>query len=77
MRVSISQGACQGDCICEVICPEVFVLDEAGIAWVAEGGVAVKPGGSETFAKVPAHLQDDVRDAYEQCPTKCMLLEDD
>lgn len=77
MRVSISQTACQGDCICEVICPQVFVLDEAGIAWVAESGVALQPGGPSTFATVPAEFHDDVRDAFEQCPTKCMSLEDD
>ena len=39
MRISIDQEKCQGDCICEVICPEVFVLDDAGIAWVATDGI--------------------------------------
>ena len=77
MRISINQAACQGDCICEVICPQVFVLDETGIAWVTEDGVILQPGGPDTFAGVPPSLEDDVRDAAEQCPTQCMRLQQD
>ena len=77
MRVSIDQAACQGDCICEVICPQVFVLDETGIAWVAEGGAVLTGGGADTFASVPGELEDDVRDAVAQCPTQCMRVQDD
>ena len=77
MRVSIDQAACQGDCICEVICPQVFVLDETGIAWVAEDGAVLEGGGVDAFASVPGGLEDDVRDAVAQCPTQCMLLRDD
>ena len=77
MRISIDQAACQGDCICEVICPQVFVLDETGIAWVAEDGVALYGGGPDTYASVPGPLEDDVRDAASQCPTQCMRLEAD
>lgn len=77
MRVSINQKACQGDCICEVICPQMFVLDETGIAWVAPDGVVVQPGGPSAFGAVPAEFEDDVRDAADQCPTGCMTLSED
>ena len=76
MKVSIDQAACQGDCICEVICPQVFVLDETGIAWVAESGAVLAVGGPDTFASVPGELEDDVRDAVVQCPTQCMRVQD-
>jgi ferredoxin len=74
VRVSIDQAACQGDCICSIICPDVFVLDETGIAWPAENGVPVDPGGPECFAAVPPHFEDDVEDAASQCPTSCIRV---
>jgi ferredoxin len=76
MRVSVDQAACQGDCICSIICPDVFDLDEAGLAWAMEDGVPVQPGGPQTFAVVPPQLEDDVRDAAEQCPTRAIRLSD-
>jgi ferredoxin len=74
VRVSIDQAACQGDCICSIICPDVFVLDETGIAWPAEDGVPVAPGGPECFAAVPPHFEEDVQDAATQCPTACIRV---
>ena len=74
MRVSIDQRACQGDCICSIICPDVFVLDDTGIAWPAEDGRPVEVGGPAGFAAVPHEYEDDVRDAAEQCPTGAIRL---
>lgn len=76
MKVAINQALCQGDCICAVICPQVFLLDETGLAFVAQDGVALETGGIETFAEVPLELVDDVRDAVQQCPMGCILSED-
>jgi ferredoxin len=75
MRVSIDQEKCQGDCICEVICPEVFVLDDAGIAWVAIDGIPLSNGGAETYVVVPKAHEGSVRDAMTQCPTQCMNVQ--
>lgn len=75
MRISIDQEKCQGDCICEVICPEVFVLDEAGIAWVATDGVPLANGGVETYVTVPKAFEENVQDAVTQCPTQCMNVQ--
>jgi ferredoxin len=74
VKVSIDQAVCQGDCICAIICPDVFVLDETGIAWPVEDGVPVSPGGRDCFAVVPPEFEDDVQDAASQCPTGCMRL---
>jgi ferredoxin len=75
VKVSIDQRACQGDCICSIICPDVFVLDETGLAWVAADGVTQLPGGPGFFVTVPRRYQDDVQDAAEQCPTSCIRLQ--
>lgn len=75
MKISIDQGKCQGDCICEVICPEVFVLDEAGIAWVAADGIPLANGGVETYVEVPKAFEENVRDAISQCPTQCIIVQ--
>ena len=71
MRISIDQEKCQGDCICEVI----FVLDDAGIAWVATDGIPLANGGAETYVMVPKAFEESVRDAMTQCPTQCMNVQ--
>jgi ferredoxin len=75
MRVSIDQATCQGDCICSVIRPEVFVLDDDGLAWVANDGTPVATGGFDSFAVVPPEYEDDVLDAAQQCPTGAIRVE--
>jgi ferredoxin len=75
VRVSIDQATCQGDCICSIIRPEVFVLDDDGLAWVAEDGEPVTTGGYDSFVDVPAEYEDDVLDAAEQCPTGAIRVE--
>ena len=75
VRVSLDQSLCRGDCICEQICPEVFVLDEDGIAYVSEGGVPVNPGGPDRWAQVPGGLESMVLDAAEECPTQAIFVQ--
>ncbi len=76
MKVSLDQSLCRGDCICEQICPQVFVLDEDGIAYVSEGGAPVNPGGPDRWAKVPASLESMVLDAAAECPTQAIFVND-
>jgi len=70
VEVSIDQAVCRGDCVCELICPQVFVLDEDGIAYVTENGVRFE--GPEGWAKVPAGLEAQVMDAVNECPTQAI-----
>lgn len=72
MEVSLDQTLCRGDCICELICRQVFVLDEGGIAYVTENGVPLE--GPERWAKVPDGLESLVLDAARECPAQAIFL---
>jgi ferredoxin len=73
VKVSIDQSLCRGDCICEQICPQVFVLDEGGIAHVSEGGVMLEgPGG---WASVPEGAEPQALDAAAECPTQAIFVQ--
>ena len=74
MEVSIDQALCRGDCICELICPQVFVLDDDGIAYVAIDGAQVQPGGPQTWALVPERLEGQALDAVRECPAQAIFV---
>lgn len=69
--VSLDQALCRGDCICELICPEVFVLDEGGIAHVIRDGVPLE--GPASWAAVPEGLESAVLDAARKCPAQAIF----
>ena len=75
MKVWIDQDLCTGDGLCEEIAADVFVMDDDGLAYVAEGGVQLPGGGADTLADVPEHLAVDVIDAAEECPGECIFIE--
>ena len=78
MRVWIDQDLCTGDGICIDHCPDVFVQLEDGIAYVAEGGMALNdPGGSGSLAAIPDRANADVIHAAEACPGECIFIEAD
>ncbi len=76
MKVWIDQDLCTGDGLCEEICPDVFSLQDDGLAYVKEG-VEVKndPGGSQSMVDVPNALEDAVTEAAEECPGECIFIE--
>ena len=63
MKVSIDPGLCNGCGPCADICPEVFELNEEGIAVVK-------------MANVPEELQESCRDAADGCPTEAISIEE-
>jgi len=72
VKVSLDQTLCRGDCICELICPQVFVLDAGGIAFVTENAIPLEgPGG---WAKVPSGLEGAVLDAARECPAQAIFI---
>ena len=76
MKVWIDQDLCTGDGLCEEIAPDVFVMEDDGLAYVAEGGHIFKdPGGPAGLANVPEELVGDVIEAAEECPGECIFLE--
>ncbi len=76
MKVWIDQDLCTGDGLCEEICPDVFSLQDDGLAYVKEGAeVLTNPGGSQSMVDVPDTLEDAVTEAAEECPGECIFIE--
>lgn len=72
MEVSLDQRRCRGDCICELICPKIFVLDEEGIAHVTQAGMPLE--GPDAWATIPAELESQVMDAVAECPEQAIAV---
>lgn len=75
MKVWIDTDACVGDGICAEVAPEVFALDADEVAHVCEQGKLLPGRGPEAIVAVPAHCEDAVLDAAEQCPSACIMVE--
>jgi len=73
MRVWIEQHECVGNGICEEVCPEVFWLDDGDIAYVVDAD-HVLPAGPAGTLEVPAHLEEKVIEAAEECPAACIYI---
>ncbi len=72
MEVSLDQRLCRGDCVCELICPQVFVLDEGGIAYVTQNSTPLE--GPDVWAEVPSGLESAVLDAARECPAEAIFI---
>lgn len=72
MKVWIDAGQCTSSGLCEVISPEIFALENDGLAHLQRADDS--PG--RPVYTVPAQMEDEVREAAEQCPGECIYLED-
>jgi ferredoxin len=77
MRVSVDQIDCTGSGMCELSVPEVFTLDDAGLAVVRSGGVLAGADVSDRGTLVPAGLRARVREAAAACPGGCIRCHDE
>jgi ferredoxin len=78
MKVSVDQSACTAGGLCEEAVPEVFLLDDSGLATVIEGGAPLPEGGLDAGgAIVPDELAARVRDAAAACPGACIFCTED
>ena len=64
MKVSVDDDVCAAFGVCVITCPEVFVL---GVEGYAEVVVEV----------VPPELEDLVRRAEDECPSRAITIEED
>ena len=64
MKVRVDAGVCAGFGVCVGLCPEVFELHEDGYAIVK-------------VSEVPQALEDAVRGAVNQCPSRAISLTED
>jgi ferredoxin len=62
MKASVDPDLCQGHARCWDICPEVFDLDDEGLAFVAD-------------PEVPPALEDKARQAARNCPERAITVE--
>jgi len=62
VHVSVDGNLCQGHARCNLICPEVFDLDEAGFAQVIA-------------ADVPPEHEAAVKDAVLNCPERAITTD--
>jgi ferredoxin len=64
MKVRVDAGVCAGFGVCLGLCPEVFELHDDGYAIVR-------------VDEVPQELEDAVREAVKQCPSRAISLSED
>lgn len=62
MKASIDREGCIGCALCESICPEVFEMDDEGLA-------------SVIVDEIPEESEDDALDAAESCPVSVIIVE--
>jgi len=85
VKVWIDQDLCTGDGLCAEIAPDVFYLDDDGLAYVKEGDRYFgqeklfnpkygHPAGANGLARVPEGQEDAVREATDECPGECIFL---
>ena len=61
MRAAVDSAKCQGHARCWEICPEVFVLNDEGLATVP-------------VADVPPELEGKAREAVDNCPERAISV---
>lgn len=61
MKAAVDADVCAGFAHCWALCPEVFELTDAGYAAVI-------------VDEVPPELEDTVRTAAQNCPTRAITL---
>lgn len=64
MRVRVDDDVCAAFGVCMMVAPEAFELGDEGFATVLIDG------------EVPAELEDRVRQAEAQCPSRAITIED-
>jgi ferredoxin len=63
MQPIVIPTRCRGNKLCERLAPEVFQVDDLGMAWVVD-------------ENPPEELYGRVRDAVYRCPAKALMVDD-
>ena len=74
VRVYIDQDLCTGSMVCESITPQVFAMDDEGLATVIHNGAALPDGGAPLGTVVPPDQVALVKDAAAACPGGCIHI---
>jgi ferredoxin len=71
VKVWIDELQCTSSGLCEVISPEVFAIEADGLAHLRRSD---DPAGRRIYT-VPAHLENEVQEAADQCPGECIYIQ--
>lgn len=76
MRVWIDQSQCQNSGLCAEDAPQLFSIgDNDFLAYVRSGDAVLSdPGGEESQAEVPEHMEDLAESVAQACPAGCIHL---
>jgi ferredoxin len=74
VRVYVDQDLCTGSMVCESITPQVFAMDDEGLATVIDDGAVLPEGGAPAGAVIPPGQVALVRDAAAACPGGCIHI---
>jgi ferredoxin len=78
MRVYVDQIDCTGSGQCEQMVPEVFMIEDSGLATVrGADGAPLPEGGAGLGADVPDSLRAGVLDMVDMCPGACIHCQED
>jgi ferredoxin len=64
MKISVNKKSCNGCTICNITCPEVFLIEE-------DGKAAVLQGLPDT-----SHIQQICCEAADECPMNAIMIEE-
>ncbi len=77
MRVWIDQSQCQNSGLCQEEAPALFAIGDDFLAYVRQGDdVLDQPGGEQSQAEVPEHLENTAEVCARTCPAECIHLVD-
>ncbi|NLG17573.1 MAG: ferredoxin [Fibrobacter sp.] len=63
MKASVDQNTCIGCELCPTICPDVFRMEDDGLAITI-------------VSVVPSDVEDQAREAAESCPVQAIAIEE-
>ena len=63
MKVRVDQESCTGCGLCLDLCPDMFELNDEALAEAKQ-------------EDVPENLEDDVREAADECPVEAIVIEE-
>lgn len=63
LYVTIETASCIGCGSCEAICPDVFTMNDHGVA--------------QAISEVSADYLVDIKDALKMCPVHCIFMDED
>ena len=70
MKAKVIKDRCIGCCACNAICPEVFTMEDDGLAGV------IRENKEEDFVEVKEENKENAVIASESCPVSAIEIEE-